>query len=61
MVNIWKQTFSKGKTTSTLVKIGTTEEHGTKVFFTPDAEIFEEIDFDYETLSQRLKRISLFK
>ncbi len=56
--DIWKQTFSKGKTTSTLEKIGTTEEHGTKVFFTPDAEIFEEIDFDYETVSQRLRELA---
>ena len=58
MVNIWKQTFSKGKTTSTLVNIGTTEEHGTKIFFIPDAEIFEEIDFDYETVSQRLRELA---
>ena len=55
---IWKQTFSKGKTTSTLEKIGTTEEHGTKIFFIPDAEIFEEIDFDYETVSQRLRELA---
>jgi len=56
--NIWKQTFARGKTTSTLVNIGTTQEHGTKVFFTPDPEIFEEIDFDYETLSQRLRELA---
>ncbi|MBU3129510.1 DNA topoisomerase (ATP-hydrolyzing) subunit B [Clostridium tagluense] len=55
---IWKQTFSKGKTTSTLVNIGTTQEHGTKIFFMPDAEIFEEIDFDYETVSQRLRELA---
>ncbi|MBU3144584.1 DNA topoisomerase (ATP-hydrolyzing) subunit B [Clostridium sp. CF012] len=55
---IWKQTFSKGKSTSTLVNIGTTEEHGTKIFFMPDAEIFEEIDFDYETVSQRLRELA---
>jgi DNA gyrase subunit B len=55
---IWKQTFSKGKTTSTLVKTGTTEEHGTKIFFMPDPTIFEEIDFDYETVSQRLRELA---
>ncbi|MBZ9684795.1 DNA topoisomerase (ATP-hydrolyzing) subunit B [Clostridium estertheticum] len=55
---IWKQTFSKGKTTSTLVNIGKTEEHGTKIFFIPDATIFEEIDFDYETVSQRLRELA---
>ncbi|WP_298841910.1 ATP-binding protein, partial [Clostridium sp.] len=56
--HIWKQTFAKGKTTSTLVDIGTTTEHGTKVFFTPDPEIFEEINFDFETLSQRLRELA---
>ena len=56
--HIWKQTFAKGKTTSTLLDIGTTSEHGTKVFFTPDPEIFEEIDFDFETLSQRLRELA---
>ena len=55
---VWKQTFSKGKTTSTLLKIGETDGHGTKTFFIPDAEIFEEIDFDYETLSQRLRELA---
>ncbi|MGK0469262.1 ATP-binding protein, partial [Clostridium sp.] len=55
---IWKQTFSKGKTTSTLEKVGTTEEHGTKIFFAPDAEIFEEVDFDFETVSQRLRELA---
>ncbi|MBU3181805.1 DNA topoisomerase (ATP-hydrolyzing) subunit B [Clostridium psychrophilum] len=55
---IWKQTFAKGKTTSTLVNIGTTTEHGTKVFFRPDPEIFEEINFDFETLSQRLRELA---
>ena len=41
--------FKRGKTSSTLVNIGETEEHGTKIFFKPDPEIFEEIKFDYET------------
>jgi len=56
--NIWKQAFAKGKATSTLEKIGTTDEHGTKIFFIPDEEIFEEIDFDYETVAQRLRELA---
>lgn len=56
--DIWKQSFAKGKPTSTLEKIGTTEDHGTTTFFVPDAEIFEEIDFDYETVSQRLRELA---
>ncbi len=31
------------------------EKHGTKVTFLPDAEIFEETIFDYDTLKQRLR------
>ena len=32
--------------------------HGTKIYFKPDAEIFEEIDFDYETLEQRFREMA---
>ena len=33
-----------------------TEEHGTKITFLPDLEIFEdEIEFDFQTLAERLR------
>ena len=32
--------------------------HGTKYYFKPDAEIFDEIEFDYETLEQRLRELA---
>ena len=32
-----------------------TEEHGTKITFLPDLEIFEEIEFDFDTLAERLR------
>jgi DNA gyrase subunit B len=56
--HIWKQGFSRGKTISPFEKIGDTEESGTKTHFKPDSEIFEEIEFDYDTLSQRLRELA---
>ena len=33
-------------------------KHGTKVYFKPDHEIFEEIVFDFEILAQRLRELA---
>jgi topoisomerase-4 subunit B len=38
----WRQTFSRGKPTSKLEKLGPTRRHGTAVTFTPDPVIFGE-------------------
>jgi topoisomerase-4 subunit B len=38
----WRQTFSRGKATSKLEKLGPTRKHGTQVSFTPDPVIFGE-------------------
>ena len=40
-----------------LEKIGEAEGSGTKVHFKPDHEIFEETEYDFEILSQRLLEI----
>src|SRR5665647_127904 len=50
---IYRQTYSKGKVASEFKSIGQSDGHGTKIYFEPDPEIFEEIDFDYETLANR--------
>ena len=31
---------------------------GTKIYFKPDSEIFEEIVFDFEILAQRLRELA---
>jgi len=38
----WQQTFSRGKTTSPIIKIAPTKAHGTRVRFTLDDKIFGE-------------------
>lgn len=56
--HIWKQSFKRGKTASPFEKIGDSDGHGTKTFFKPDPEIFEELEFDYDTLAQRLRELA---
>lgn len=55
---VYKQTYSKGKTTSPLTVIGDSISTGSKTGFWPDAEIFDETVFDYATLEHRLREMA---
>jgi len=54
---IYTMSFAKGKVTKPIECIGTCseEEQGTEVHFLPDASIFEESVFEFETLKIRLR------
>jgi DNA gyrase subunit B len=54
----WEQEYERGVTKAPLKKAGKTEKRGTKVTFLPDVEIFDSIDFHYDTLAQRLREIA---
>lgn len=56
--NVYEIEFARGKTFSALRVIGTTEQTGTSVWFKPDAEIFEELDFSFDILKQRLRELA---
>ncbi|GLC30475.1 DNA topoisomerase (ATP-hydrolyzing) subunit B [Clostridium omnivorum] len=56
--HIWQQRFKRGKVDSDFEKIGDSEDHGTKIYFKPDAEIFDETEYDYDTLAQRLRELA---
>jgi len=49
------QSFTYGVPDGDLKMIGETDERGTTVIFSPDGEIFEELEYDFETLQQRLR------
>ena len=53
--HVWSQDYERGKPMTELTKGAATEEHGTKITFLPDLEIFEEIEFDFQTLAERLR------
>jgi DNA gyrase subunit B len=53
--HVWSQDYERGKPMTELTKGEPTKEHGTRITFLPDLEIFEEIGFDFDTLAERLR------
>ncbi|MDU2994194.1 MAG: DNA topoisomerase (ATP-hydrolyzing) subunit B, partial [Clostridium sp.] len=56
--HIWQQEYHRGKVVTDLNIVGNTDETGTEVYFKPDEEIFDEIVYDFEVLSQRLRELA---
>ncbi|MFC1804369.1 ATP-binding protein, partial [Candidatus Omnitrophota bacterium] len=54
----YHQRFERGKTVSKLTVVGKSAATGTKITFKPDKEIFNNINFSYDTLSQRLRELA---
>jgi DNA gyrase subunit B len=52
---IWRQEFARGEPTGKMKAVGPTKLTGTTISFMPDAEIFEEIEWDTEVLETRLR------
>jgi DNA gyrase subunit B len=52
------QRFERGKRASELKVIGKAKRTGTKQTFKPDAEIFESVEFNPETVTSRLRELS---
>ncbi|NLT95521.1 MAG: DNA topoisomerase (ATP-hydrolyzing) subunit B [Clostridia bacterium] len=55
---IFHQRSERGKTVSKLKVIGTSKNTGTKIIFKPDSQIFDDINFDFNILAQRLRELS---
>ena len=57
--HVWNQSFAHGgKPQGTLVKGEKTEQTGTTQTFWPDPEIFETVEFDFETLRARFQQMA---
>ena len=55
---VWEQSYAKGVPVSKFKKTGTTKKRGTKVHFLPDKDIFATIEYNYDTLAQRLRELA---
>jgi DNA gyrase subunit B len=55
---VWEQSYAKGQPASKFKKTGTTKKRGTKVHFLPDKEIFTTVEYNYDTLAQRLRELA---
>ncbi len=52
---IWTQDYERGKPQADLHRGEASDAHGTTITFLPDDEIFDELEFDYATLAERLR------
>lgn len=55
---IYKQIFNRGIAQRPLQEVGTTDRTGTTIQFNPDPEIFETLDFNYDTMKIRLRELA---
>ena len=53
----WTQSYQNGVPDAPLAKATATDSNGTMIEFEPNAEIFETVDFDYETLRARFQQM----
>ena len=55
---VYKQAYERGKTVMPLEEIGNARKTGSKSTFWPDPEIFDETEYDFETLERRLREMA---
>jgi DNA gyrase subunit B len=55
---VFKQDFERGKAVSKLDVVGKTKKTGTIIRFKPDPKIMEELDFKFDTISQRMREVA---
>ena len=55
---VYKQVFNRGVPQKDLEVIGRSKTTGTKISFMPDADIFESVDFNYDTIKTRLREVA---
>jgi len=55
---VYCQEYRRGTPVSPLKETGTTRRRGTKITFMPDSDIFTEIDFSFDVLSNRLRELA---
>jgi DNA gyrase subunit B len=55
---VYQQSYERGKPTTDLLVTGTTKRRGTKIRFRPDLQVFETIEFSFDTLANRLRELA---
>ncbi|KPU42960.1 DNA gyrase subunit B [Oxobacter pfennigii] len=55
---LYSQRYERGKPATEFGVVGNARGTGTKAIFKPDPEIFEDLNYDYDTLANRLRELS---
>lgn len=54
--HVWRMEFDHGERIAPLEQVGESDEHGTTITFWADDQIFETVDYDYETIRARFQQ-----
>ena len=54
----FKQTYNRGIPQRALQEVGKSSKRGTKIAFMPDSDIFDSIEFNYDTMRARLREVA---
>jgi DNA gyrase subunit B len=55
---VFEQTYERGKPVTGFRQTGKTKRRGTKITFMPDGEIFEVLEFSYDTIAARMRELA---
>ena len=55
---VFEQSYERGKPVTGFVQTGKTKRRGTKITFKPDGEIFEVLEFSYDTIAARMRELA---
>jgi len=55
---VYRQRYERGEATTALETAGKRKKSGTKVTFLPDSQVFDSIEFNSETLAQKLRELA---
>ncbi|MFQ5895433.1 MAG: DNA topoisomerase (ATP-hydrolyzing) subunit B [Nitrospinota bacterium] len=55
---VYSQLYRRGVPEAPLAQTGKAKKSGTRVTFKPDAEVFETVEFNYDTLAARLRELA---
>ncbi len=56
--SVWTQAYTRGVPDAAIKAVGKTKKTGTRVRFVPDPEVFAILEFNWETLAQRLRELA---
>ncbi|MFN5799657.1 MAG: DNA gyrase subunit B [Planctomyces sp.] len=56
----WVMDFEKGRATSSLRQLGRADSTGTRLSFLPDATIFSETKYSFDTLTRRMRELAFW-
>lgn len=51
----WTQSYVRGEPQGVLTQGEATKDHGTQITFKPDSEIFDDLEYNYETIATRFR------